>query len=98
MSLLKIQFLELQVEPVSVKGMQFFAAFRELAKAYGEQARSLLEGGVDVLLVETVFDSANAKAALFAIRTLFEEEGIPEVRSSTLFHFYPFLSYLHECK
>lgn len=44
-------------------------------KAYGDQARSLLQGGVDVLLVETVFDSANAKAALFAIRGLFEDEG-----------------------
>uniref|UniRef100_A0A9J2PS54 methionine synthase n=1 Tax=Ascaris lumbricoides TaxID=6252 RepID=A0A9J2PS54_ASCLU len=53
--------------------------FQELVKAYDEQARSLIEGGVDVLLVETVFDSANAKAALFAIRTLFEEGGIEEV-------------------
>ncbi|VDK41062.1 unnamed protein product [Gongylonema pulchrum] len=57
----------------------FFPAFPELVNAYSEQARALLEGGVDVLLVETVFDTANAKAALFAIRTLFEEEGIPEV-------------------
>ncbi|VDK48027.1 unnamed protein product, partial [Cylicostephanus goldi] len=40
---------------------------------------SLLEGGVDVLLVETVFDTANAKAALFAIRSLFEDEEIMEV-------------------
>ncbi|CAI5443926.1 unnamed protein product [Caenorhabditis angaria] len=54
-------------------------AFQELVKAYGDQARSLLAGGVDVLLVETVFDSANAKAALFAIRTLFEDEGLLEV-------------------
>ncbi|WKX97383.1 hypothetical protein Q1695_013215 [Nippostrongylus brasiliensis] len=53
--------------------------FQELVQAYGDQARSLLEGGVDVLLVETVFDSANAKAALFAIRGLFEEEEIMEV-------------------
>lgn len=43
-------------------------------KAYKEQAKGLLDGGVDVLLVETVFDTANAKAALFAIETLFEEE------------------------
>uniref|UniRef100_A0A8R1E4V8 Hcy-binding domain-containing protein n=1 Tax=Caenorhabditis japonica TaxID=281687 RepID=A0A8R1E4V8_CAEJA len=54
-------------------------AFQELVKAYGDQARSLLQGGVDILLVETVFDSANAKAALFAIRTLFEDDGLPEV-------------------
>ncbi|PAV74743.1 hypothetical protein WR25_15345 isoform A [Diploscapter pachys] len=53
--------------------------FQELVKAYGDQARSLLQGGVDVLLVETVFDSANAKAALFAIRGLFEDEGLTEV-------------------
>ncbi|ULU07259.1 hypothetical protein L5515_014902 [Caenorhabditis briggsae] len=53
--------------------------FQELVKAYGDQARSLIQGGVDVLLVETVFDSANAKAALFAIRTLFEDEGVPEI-------------------
>jgi 5-methyltetrahydrofolate--homocysteine methyltransferase len=47
--------------------------------AYGQQAKALLEGGVDVLLVETVFDSANAKAALFAIRSIFEDEGYEEV-------------------
>ena len=38
-----------------------FSAFRELVTAYGEQARALLEGGVDILMVETVFDTANAK-------------------------------------
>ncbi|KJH50681.1 5-methyltetrahydrofolate--homocysteine methyltransferase [Dictyocaulus viviparus] len=53
--------------------------FQELVEAYGNQARSLLQGGVDVLLVETVFDTANAKAALFAIRGLFEDEEIMEV-------------------
>ena len=39
-----------------------------------EQARGLLDGGVDILLVETIFDTANSKAALYAIQTLFEEE------------------------
>ncbi len=48
----------------------------ELVKAYGEQARALLDGGVDVLLVETIFDTLNAKAAFFAIEQLFEERGI----------------------
>jgi methionine synthase I (cobalamin-dependent) len=43
-----------------------------LAGAYSEQAKALLDGGVDILLVETVFDTANAKAALYAIKTLFE--------------------------
>ena len=39
----------------------FFSGFDELVEAYGEQARALLDGGVDLLLVETVFDTANAK-------------------------------------
>lgn len=49
--------------------------------AYKAQARFLLQSGVDVLLVETIFDTANAKAAIFAIRSLFEDEDIPEVGS-----------------
>ncbi|XP_051849501.1 methionine synthase [Antechinus flavipes] len=48
--------------------------FDELVEAYQEQARGLLDGGVDILLVETIFDTANAKAALFALQKLFEEE------------------------
>ncbi|XP_006872073.1 PREDICTED: methionine synthase [Chrysochloris asiatica] len=51
--------------------------FDELVKAYQEQAKGLLDGGVDVLLIETVFDTANAKAALFALLELFEEEYAP---------------------
>uniref|UniRef100_A0A672LXG4 Methionine synthase n=1 Tax=Sinocyclocheilus grahami TaxID=75366 RepID=A0A672LXG4_SINGR len=47
--------------------------FDELAEAYAEQVKGLLDGGADVLLVETIFDTANAKAALFAIDRLFEE-------------------------
>ncbi len=47
--------------------------FTELATAYKEQVRGLMEGGVDILLIETVFDTLNAKAALFAISELFEE-------------------------
>src|SRR5918993_116843 len=45
----------------------------ELVRAYGEQVRGLLEGGVDLLLVETIFDTLNAKAAFFAIQKLFAE-------------------------
>lgn len=41
--------------------------FDQLAEAYGEQVRGLLDGGVDILLVETVFDTLNAKAALYAV-------------------------------
>ncbi|KAL1264896.1 hypothetical protein QQF64_005251 [Cirrhinus molitorella] len=47
--------------------------FDELVEAYAEQVKGLLDGGSDVLLVETIFDTANAKAALFAIDKLFEE-------------------------
>lgn len=47
--------------------------------AYKEQAKGLLDGNVDILLVETIFDTANSKAALFAIQELFEEEGYPAV-------------------
>jgi 5-methyltetrahydrofolate--homocysteine methyltransferase len=60
--------------------------FDQLAAAYYEQARALLDGGVDILLVETVFDSLNSKAALFAIATLFEEAGrrLPVMLSFTI--------------
>ncbi|XP_014328561.1 methionine synthase [Xiphophorus maculatus] len=47
--------------------------FDELVAAYTEQARGLLDGGADILLVETIFDTANSKAALFAIDLLFEK-------------------------
>ena len=49
--------------------------FRELARAYREQARGLLAGGVDLFLVETVFDTLNAKACLWALGDLLAEEG-----------------------
>jgi len=60
--------------------------FRELVEAYQEAARGLVDGGVDVLLVETIFDTLNAKAALFALETLFEERGIriPVMVSGTI--------------
>ena len=60
--------------------------FDELVKAYYEQANALMEGGVDILLVETVFDTLNAKAALFAIDKLFEDRGrkIPIIVSGTI--------------
>lgn len=50
--------------------------FDELVKAYEEQVRGLIDGGVDLLLVETVFDTLNAKAALFAIENIAQEKGI----------------------
>jgi len=51
-------------------------SYDELVVAYVEQAKALIEGGVDLLLVETVFDTLNAKAALFAIQKAFDETGI----------------------
>lgn len=51
--------------------------FDQLSEAYQEQIKGLLDGGADLLLVETIFDTLNAKAALFAIQEVFEERGIP---------------------
>lgn len=48
--------------------------FDELVTAYSEQVRGLLDGGSDILLVETIFDTLNAKAALFAIDQVFEDD------------------------
>ncbi|HJV87336.1 MAG TPA: methionine synthase [Noviherbaspirillum sp.] len=61
-------------------------SFDQLAASYLEQTRGLVEGGVDVLLVETVFDTLNCKAALFAIDTYFEESGkrLPIMISGTV--------------
>ena len=49
--------------------------FVELVDAYLEQANGLVDGGADLLLIETIFDTLNAKAAIFAVETLFEERG-----------------------
>lgn len=61
-------------------------SFDALVEAYTEQARGLIEGGVDVLLVETAFDTLNAKAALFAISLVLEElgEDLPVMMSGTI--------------
>lgn len=60
--------------------------FDELVDAYTEQAEALMDGGVDILLVETVFDTLNCKAALFAINRLKEERtsNIPVMVSGTI--------------
>ncbi|CAG0932118.1 hypothetical protein PLCT1_01971, partial [Planctomycetaceae bacterium] len=52
------------------------SSFEEMRAAYAEQTRGLIDGGVDLLLVETIFDTLNAKAALFAIREVFDEKSI----------------------
>ena len=60
--------------------------FNELRIAYKQQVAALIDGGVDVLLVETVFDTLNAKAALFAIEEVKDERGleIPIMLSGTI--------------
>jgi 5-methyltetrahydrofolate--homocysteine methyltransferase len=60
--------------------------FDELVAAYAEQAAALLDGGADLLMVETVFDTLNCKAALFAIRELLERRGldVPLMVSGTI--------------
>lgn len=59
--------------------------FDELVRAYREQARALLEGGVDLLMVETVFDTLNCKAALWALQEIREgEREVPLMVSGTI--------------
>ena len=60
--------------------------FDDLRDAYGEQARGLIEGGADILLIETIFDTLNAKAAIYAIAEAFEEMGraLPVMISGTI--------------
>jgi 5-methyltetrahydrofolate--homocysteine methyltransferase len=60
--------------------------FEELRAAYYDQVKALVEGGSDVLLVETIFDTLNAKAALFAIEEFFEASGerLPIIISGTV--------------
>ncbi len=60
--------------------------FNDVKLAYRDQVRGLLDGGSDLLLVETVFDTLNAKGALFAIEEIFEERGsrVPVLLSVTI--------------
>ncbi len=60
--------------------------FRDFVDAYSEQARGLLDGGVDLLLVETIFDTLVAKSALFAIEAAFDRAGrrVPVMVSGTI--------------
>src|SRR5215813_12521674 len=50
--------------------------YDQVTQAYYDQARGLVDGGVDILIVETVFDSLNSRAALFAIQKLFDDTGV----------------------
>ncbi|MFN3657409.1 MAG: methionine synthase [Pseudolabrys sp.] len=60
--------------------------FDQLRAAYGEQARGLIDGGADLLLIETIFDTLNAKAAIYAIAEICDERGIdvPVMISGTI--------------
>ncbi len=60
--------------------------FDDLAIAYAEQVRGLIKGGADIMLVETIFDTLNAKAAIFAIEQVYAEEGVrlPVMISGTI--------------
>ena len=60
--------------------------YDELVEAYSEQVRGLIDGGSDLLLIETIFDTLNAKAAMFACETVFEEKEVklPIMISGTL--------------
>ena len=53
--------------------------FDEVADAYTEQIKGLVDGGVDLLLIETIFDTLNAKAAIFAIKKFFRDNKLPEL-------------------
>ncbi|MDB5523056.1 MAG: Homocysteine-N5-methyltetrahydrofolate transmethylase, B12-dependent [Rhizobium sp.] len=61
-------------------------AFDDLRIAYGEQLRGLIDGGADLILIETIFDTLNAKAAIFAAKEIFEEKGVelPVMISGTI--------------
>jgi 5-methyltetrahydrofolate--homocysteine methyltransferase len=60
--------------------------FDELVDGYSQATRALIEGGVDIILIETVFDTLNAKAALFAVRGVLDETGteLPIIVSGTI--------------
>ena len=62
-------------------------SFDEVVDAYHEQVRGLVDGGVDILLIETIFDTLNAKAAIFAIKKYIRDTGkepLPIMVSGTI--------------
>ena len=78
----KTSSISTDVNDASARG----TTWDELVAAYGEQTRALLDGGVDILLVETIFDTLNAKAAFFAIQQILEERGLSPVPYGTTKH------------
>ena len=68
--LLKSQSTEISVSPYFLAleiTLLIFSAFDDLVKSYSEQARGLLDGGADILVVETIFDTANAKVVIYLL-------------------------------
>jgi 5-methyltetrahydrofolate--homocysteine methyltransferase len=61
-------------------------SYDELVACYTEETRALIEGGVDMILIETIFDTLNAKAAMFAVRAVYDEVGfeLPIIVSGTI--------------
>ncbi|MEW6692703.1 MAG: methionine synthase [Pseudomonadota bacterium] len=61
-------------------------SFDQLVEAYTESTRGLIEGGADIILIETIFDTLNAKAAVFAVEKVFDEDGLrlPVMISGTI--------------
>lgn len=61
-------------------------SFDELVDVYAESTRGLIEGGVDIIMIETIFDTLNAKAAIFAVQQVFEDDGteLPIMISGTI--------------
>lgn len=60
--------------------------FQEVANAYAEQLRGLIDGGVDIILIETIFDTLNSKAAIYAVEEVFTEKNVslPVMISGTI--------------
>src|ERR1700690_1006482 len=77
----KMSSISTDVDDAGARGTNY----DELVKAYGEQINGLLDGGADVLLVETIFDTPNGGAAFFAIQKIFDERGIAPLQSRTGF-------------
>ncbi|CAI7997328.1 Methionine synthase, partial [Geodia barretti] len=65
-------------------------SFDELVLSYSEQVKGLLDGGADILIIETIFDTANGKAAIFAIQSVFKDLGrsVPVFVSITLYLYF----------
>ncbi len=67
------------ISPDVVDASKRNVTFDELEEAYHEEARGLIDGGCDFIIIETIFDTLNAKAAIFAVKRLFKERGLTQM-------------------